>query len=99
MSVTGPDGERGIVLVVDQVIERGWFRSQIRALPHFLGDDHSTGLFQAKRLIFDRHIGFRVPLTDIRVEKDVPVFLVCKGKHWRKSDAIPPADILYRYEP
>ncbi|MEO0417278.1 MAG: hypothetical protein AAF249_00305 [Pseudomonadota bacterium] len=95
---TGPDGERGIVLVVDQVLDRGWFRSQIRALPHFLTDDR-PGFFRAKQLSYDRRIGARVDMTDIWVERDVPVYLVCRGRRWRKNDAIPPAEILYRYEP
>ncbi|MEM7700697.1 MAG: hypothetical protein AAF251_02050 [Pseudomonadota bacterium] len=95
---TGPNGERGIVLVVDKILDRGWFRSQVRALPTFLTDD-SPGFFRAKQLSYDRRIGARVDVTDIWVERDVPVFLMCRGTHWRIRDAIPPENILYRFEP
>ena len=94
---------RGIVLVVEKVISREWTRSQVRALPHFLGDDTSAGEFRA--VSFDIGVPLRggmlgaVRAVDLRVEEGKPIHLVVRGRKWRVGDAIPPDRIVYRYEP
>lgn len=97
----GPPDEnsRGIVLVVDEVIERYWCRSQVRARVVFLGEDRSPGMFRSLQFLTPA-IG-RVHLSQlaIPVRDGEPVYLMLRGRNWRPDDAIMQDWILYRYEP
>lgn len=90
---------RGVVLYVDEVVFRGWFRSHIRARARFLGDDRSEGVFSALQFAGLRDSGPVIVQTDIRVKEGEPIHLVCRGRKWKSGDAIPQEKIVYRYEP
>ncbi|MEL1249974.1 hypothetical protein [Aurantiacibacter gilvus] len=84
-----------------QVVRRGLLRSQLQA------SADNDGVFVAVQgpsiqwailggsLAQQRGLEFR----EMRVSRDQPVYLVCRGSNWQIGDEIPTDQIVYRYEP
>lgn len=83
----------GIVLIVDKVMRRGWWRSRLKVRASASGVYH---FFRFGHGLLAR--GSHLERGLLPVTKDEPVYLVCDGRNWQVGDVIPPDKIVYRYE-
>lgn len=87
------------MLVVEEVVQRFWCRSQVRARAQFLGEDRSPGTFRSLQFLVHSIGSVHLNEVILHIVDGEPVYLVLRGRHWRVGDAIQQDIMIYRYEP